>query len=88
MSDTDVWLLGSSITMSTMVLSSGAVQTVINALKVHYNSQSIQECGLKAPVNQCVYSKNADSNKLAFVESNVILSVLSKTKLSESTVAE
>jgi hypothetical protein len=68
---------------------SGAVQTVVNALDAHPHSQSIQECGLQALFNQCVYSKNTDSNKLALVqdESSVILRAL-KNETFESTVAE
>lgn len=67
----------------------GAVQTVVNALDAHPHSQSIQECGLQALFNQCVYSKNSDINKLALVqgESTGILRALRNENF-ESSVAE
>jgi hypothetical protein len=68
----------------------GAVQTVVNALDAHPQSQSIQECALQALFHMCAYSKNADSNKLALVkgESNGILLALKNEAFESPTVAE
>lgn len=41
---------------------SGACLAVLNALDAHYNSNILQEWGLRTLYNQCVYSKHAESN--------------------------
>jgi hypothetical protein len=42
---------------------SGACLAVLNAMDTHYNSEVVQEWGLRALYNQCVYSKHAETNK-------------------------
>jgi hypothetical protein len=66
---------------------SGAVQTVINALGAHYNSQSIQECGLQALVSAFIRRTPIATSSPIQDESNVTLRAL-KNETFRSTVAE
>ena len=42
---------------------SGALVSVVSAMEAHRNSTEIQEWGIRALYNQCVYSRHAESNK-------------------------
>ena len=50
---------------------SGAVVAVLNAMEAHRGSLLIQECGIRALFEQCIFSRNASANKRALVESKV-----------------
>lgn len=47
---------------------SGSLVSVINAMEAHRNSKDVQERGIRALYNQCVYSKHAESNKRSLVK--------------------
>jgi hypothetical protein len=50
---------------------SGGCLAVLNAMDAHYNSEFVQEWGLRALYNQCVHSKNASANKNAVLTSKL-----------------
>lgn len=50
---------------------SGACLAVLNAMDAHYNSEFVQEWGLRALYNQCVHSKNAEENKQTVLTSKL-----------------
>lgn len=50
---------------------SGACLAVLNAMDAHYTSAFVQEWGLRALYNQCVYSKHAETNKRTLLSSKL-----------------
>ena len=50
---------------------SGALVSVVSAMEAHRNSRGIQEWGIRALYNQCVYSRHAESNKRSLAKSGM-----------------
>jgi len=50
---------------------SGALVSVVSAMEAHRNSRGIQEWGIRALYNQCVYSRHAESNKRTLAKSGM-----------------
>lgn len=50
---------------------SGAMMSVVSAMEAHRHSRGIQEWGIRALHNQCLYSRHAESNKRSLAKSGM-----------------